>query len=369
MAEHERVRYAVVGLGHIAQVAVLPAFQHARRNSELAALVSGSHLKRTKLQRRYRVEHAVGYEEYEDLLAQGGIDAVYIALPNDMHYEYTLRAAAMGVHVLCEKPLALSERDCQEMIEACRDARVRLMTAYRLHFDEATLDAIELVEAGRIGEPRLMTALLTMQVTDPENIRLDAERGGGPIWDLGVYCINAARAIFRDEPVAVEGFRIRGSDRRFTEVPESFTGMLRFPDERVALFGCSFGTADASMYRVVGTEGDLTVDPAFEYAEGLAHRLTVKGRTTRRRYPKRDQFGAELLEFSDCIIEGRDPEPSGREGLADVRVIRALLRSARESRVVQLPPFRRRRRPEPEQEIRLPPVRKPREVAARSPSG
>jgi predicted dehydrogenase len=145
--------------------------------------------------------------------------------------------------------------------------------------------------------------------------------------------------------------------------------MLRFPDERVALFGCSFGTADASMYRVVGTEGDLTVDPAFEYAEGLAHRLTVKGRTTRRRYPKRDQFGAELLEFSDCIIEGRDPEPSGREGLADVRVIRALLRSARESRVVQLPPFRRRRRPEPEQEIRLPPVRKPREVAARSPSG
>lgn len=368
-APQERVRYAVVGLGHIAQSAVLPAFRHARRNSELAAIVSGNPLKRTKLRRRYQVEHAVGYQEYEDLLHHGAIDAVYIALPNDMHYEYTLRAAAMGVHVLCEKPLALSERDCEEMIEVCRDAGVRLMTAYRLHFDEATLDAIELVESGRIGEPRLLTSLHTMQVTDPDNIRLDAERGGGPLWDLGVYCINGARALFRDEPVAVQGFRARGRDRRFREVPEAFTGMLRFPGDRVASFACSFGAGDASMYQVIGTKGDLKVEPGFEYAEGLAHRLTVNGRTTRRRYPKRDQFGAELLAFSDCIIEGRDPEPSGTEGLADVRVIRGLIRSAREQRVVELPPFRRRRRPEPDQEIRLPPVRKPREIAARSPSG
>jgi glucose-fructose oxidoreductase len=366
----EKVRYAVVGLGHIAQTAVLPAFQHARRNSELAALVSGSQLKLTRLQRKYRVEYAVDYDQYEDLLQHGDIDAVYIALPNDLHYEYTLRAAAMGVHVLCEKPLALSERDCEEMIQATREAGVRLMTAYRLHFDEATLDAIELVRSGRIGEPRLFSGLLTMQVKDRQNIRLDAERGGGPLWDLGVYCINAARSLFGDEPVAVEGLDASGGGERFREVPEMSCGLLRFPRDRVAMIGCSFGAADASVYRIIGTQGELKVEPAFEYAEGLAHRLTIDERTTRRRYGKSDQFGAELVAFSECVLEGRDPEPSGSEGLADVRVIRALIRSSREGRAISLPPFRRARRPDPDQEIRLPPVRRPpREVAARSPSG
>ena len=367
-SEREQVRYAVVGLGHIAQVAVLPAFRHARRNSELAALVSGSRLKLSRLQQKYQVPYAVEYDQYEELLQRGDIDAVYIALPNDLHYEYTLRAAAMGVHVLCEKPLALREQDCEEMIRATRDAGVRLMTAYRLHYDEATLDALQLVRSGRIGEPRLFTSLLTMQVKDRENVRLDAERGGGPLWDLGVYCINAARSLFGDEPVMVEGLDA-GRGERFREVPEMSTGLLRFPRERLALFGCSFGAADASMYQVIGTKGDLKVEPAFEYAEGLGHRVTINGRTRRRSYPKRDQFGAELLAFSDCVIEGRDPEPSGVEGLADVRVIGALIRSAMEGRAITLPPARRAQRPDPDQEIRLPPVRPPREVAARSPSG
>ena len=137
----------------------------------------------------------------------------------------------------------------------------------------------------------------------------------------------------------------------------------------VRLDSCSFGSADTSVYQIVGTEGALRVDPAFEYAEGLVHHLTLDGRSLRRRYPKRDQFGAELLDFSDCIVEDRQPEPSGVEGLADVRVIRALIQAAEEGRAITLPPFRRFRRPEPEQEIRLPPVRKPREIDVRSPSG
>lgn len=364
----ERVRYAVVGLGHIAQVAVLPAFRHAERNSELVGLVSGSPRKRSALQRKYDVPHAVDYDRYEDLLGSGDVDAVYIALPNDLHYEYTMRALDLGVHVLCEKPLALSVGECQDMIDAARERDVKLMTAYRLHYDEATLDAIKLVKSGRIGEPRFFSGQLTMPVTDEENIRLQQERGGGPIWDLGIYCINAARAVFRDEPIAVQGMDAAARDQRFREVPEMTFGLLRFPGERLAMFGCSFGSADTSVYQIVGTEGALRVDPAFEYAEGLVHHLTLDGRSLRRRYPKRDQFGAELLDFSDCIVEDRQPEPSGVEGLADVRVIRALIQAAEEGRAITLPPFRRFRRPEPEQEIRLPPVRKPREIDVRSPS-
>src|SRR4051812_18880926 len=128
------VRYAVVGMGHIAQVAVLPAFAHARRNSRLVALVSDDRAKLAALARKYQIDRTYSYDQYEECLSQ--VDAVYIALPNSMHAEYTVRAARAGVHVLCEKPMAVTARECRRMIEACRTRRVKLMIAYRLHFEE-----------------------------------------------------------------------------------------------------------------------------------------------------------------------------------------------------------------------------------------
>ena len=131
------IRYAVVGLGHIAQVAVLPAFRHAQRNSRLVALVSDDAAKRRKVGKKYRVERTYSYDDYEACLE--GVDAVYIALPNSLHAEYTVRAARAGVHVLCEKPMAVTAAECEAMIDACGEQRVKLMIAYRLHFEEVTL--------------------------------------------------------------------------------------------------------------------------------------------------------------------------------------------------------------------------------------
>jgi glucose-fructose oxidoreductase len=128
-----KIRYAVVGLGYISQVAILPAFVHARENSELAALVSGDPGKRKALAKRYRVPRTYTYEEYADCLASG-IGAVYIALPNSLHREYTENAARAGIHVLCEKPMAVTEADCQSMIDAATKGNIKLMIAYRLHF-------------------------------------------------------------------------------------------------------------------------------------------------------------------------------------------------------------------------------------------
>jgi len=362
-----RVRYAVVGLGHIAQVAVLPAFRHAARNSELTALVSGDEVKLRRIGTKYRVAHRVRYHELGQLLGSGEIDAVYLALPNDLHHPVGLQVIEAGVHLLCEKPLALTEWECRELIEAARAADLRLMTAYRLHHDLATLEALKLVRAGRIGEPRFFSSTFSMQVTDRDNIRLQAERGGGPVFDLGVYCINAARALFRAEPVQVLGMNAAGPDRRFAEVPEMTFGLLRFPEERIASFGVSFGAGETSAYRIVGTKGDLVVEPGYEYAERLGHRLTIGQRRRTRTFPRSDQFAAELVAFSDAVLKGRDPESSGWEGLADVRVVEALLRSAIEGRLVDLPAFDRERRPDPRQAIRLPPVSKPEPVHARSP--
>jgi predicted dehydrogenase len=152
------IRYAVVGLGHIAQVAVLPAFAHSRRNSRLVALVSDDSTKRKTLARKYRLEATFTYDEYEQCLAH--VDAVYIALPNSMHAEYTIRAMRAGVHALCEKPMAVTVEECERMIEVCRDARVKLMIAYRLHFEQVNLKAIDLVRRGRIGEPKFLQLLV-----------------------------------------------------------------------------------------------------------------------------------------------------------------------------------------------------------------
>lgn len=360
-----RIRYAVVGLGHIAQVAVLPAFQHAK-NSKLAAIVSGDETKRRRLSDRYDVPWDTDYRHYDGLLRSGEIDAVYIALPNDQHRDFTVRAAKAGVHVLCEKPMATTEEDCRAMIEAAKTHAIKLMIAYRLHFDPATLEAIRLIRKGELGNPRLFNSTFTMQVREG-NIRAKRRRGGGPLFDIGIYCINAARYLFRDEPVEVSALAVNSGERRFREIDEAVSASLRFPGSRLASFVTSFGAADAGQLQVVGSRARLELTPAYEYAEGLTLQVTKDDRTRRRSFAKHDQFAAELEYFSDCILRDREPEPSGEEGLADVRIIRALDRSIASGRPVRLPAFRRRRRPEPSQMISKRGIRKPTTIV-RAPS-
>jgi predicted dehydrogenase len=357
-----KVRYAVVGLGHIAQAAVLPAFAHAQRNSRLAALVSNDPKKLTELGKRHGVGHLYySYDQYEECLRSGAVDAVYIALPNHLHREYAVRAARAGVHVLCEKPMALTERDCRAMIRAAEKNKVKLMIAYRLHFEEANLKAVEIVRSGKLGEPRLFHSVFAMQVREG-NIRTQEELGGGTLYDLGIYCINAARYLFQAEPLEVIAACARGNDPRFKEIDEMTSAILRFSGERLAVFTSSFGAADASVYRVLGTEGSLRVDPAYEYAMGLKHELTIDGKTQTRTFKKRDQFAPELLYFSDCIKKNIEPEPSGREGLADVRIIRALHLSANSRKAVRLGSFKRVKRPTLRQGIKRPAVVRPPEL-------
>jgi glucose-fructose oxidoreductase len=355
-----KVRYAVVGLGHIAQVAVLPAFKHAR-NSILVSIVTDDRTKRREIAKKYRLDQTYSYREYERCLEE--VDAVYIALPNSMHAEYTIRAAKVGVHVLCEKPMAVTVKECQRMIRACKKNRVKLMVAYRLHFEEINLNAIDLIRKGQIGEPKFFNSSFSMTVR-PGNIRTQADLGGGTLYDIGIYCINAARYLFRTEPTEVLAMSVNSGTDKLAEVDESTAAVLRFSGDRLAAFVTSFNASDVGSYQIVGTKGQIRVDPAYEYAEGLRYELTVNGKTKTKAIGKRDQFAPELLYFSDCILNDRKPEPSGEEGLQDVRIIQTLYRSAKTGRSIRIPSFANPKRPSAAQTIRRPGIRKPHLVKA-----
>lgn len=361
-AAKDKVRYAVIGAGNIAQMAVLPAFAHATENSELVAIVSGDEEKRSELAKRYRLEHAGSYDELEAILERARIDAVYIATPNTEHKEFALRAARKKAHVLCEKPLAPTAADCLEMSEACRENGVRLMVAYRLHFEAANLRALELVREGKLGTPKLFSSFFTHVVREGD-IRREPGLAGGATYDLGVYCINAARTLFGDEPRSVFASAL---ERDGTD--DTLIAQLRFSGDRLAQFTVSNSIAGVSEYRIAGSEGSLHLDPAFEHKDGNDLYLTIDDQTRHEKFEKRDQFAPELVYFSKCVLQNLEPEPSGEEGLCDVRVVEALLESAKLGRPVELPAFQRSNRPSPSQEMYKPPISKPEAIKAPSPS-
>ena len=366
-SSRRKIRYAVVGSGHIAQVAVLPAFKTAR-NSELVAIVSGDAQKREELSKQYGLQRTYSYEEYGQALSE--VDAVYISLPNHLHHEYSVRAAHAGVHVLCEKPMAVTEEECEAMIQAAEESKTKLMIAYRLHFEKSNLEAVELAKSGKLGNLRFFSTDFAQNVVEG-NIRLKepVEKGGGPVYDMGVYCINAARYLFQAEPNEILASSITGSDPKFKEAGEMVSVVMHFPDDRLANFTCSFGAADIGRYTLVGTKGTLTADPAYEYASGTKHRITVEGQTTSKNFPKRDQFAAEITYFSNCVRNNQEPEPSGLEGLADVRIVRAIYDSANSGKSVKLPEFTKKQRPSLQQEIQHDAHGKPETVNVESPSG
>lgn len=367
---NDKIRYGVVGLGYIAQVAVLPAFRHAWKNSELTALVTGDPLKAKKLSRRYSVPHVYGYEELDHLIQSDIVDALYICVPNHRHTEITTRALRSGIHVLCEKPLALTVDDAEEMRSAMKDSRAKLMTAYRLHFEAANLRVLDLCKSGKLGKLKYFGSNFSFEIKDKNNIRLKAETGGGPLWDIGIYCINAARNIFNAEPIEVFGMATASSDPRFDEVHETVSAVMKFPGERTGSFNCSFGANDISEYRVVGDKGSVFLENAYDYATKRTLHTQVEDKKRKQVYKKADQFAPEIVYFSECILSNKNPEPSLWEGWADMRVILALQQSIREERPVRLDMANvKHLRPNSDMQMYYPGVSEPKVIHAKSPSG
>ncbi|MDB6152326.1 MAG: gfo/Idh/MocA family oxidoreductase [Chthoniobacteraceae bacterium] len=338
----KKMGWAVVGLGELALAQVMPAFAQCKYSAPVA-LVSGHPDKARTVAKAYHIEEKsiYNYDNFDRIIDDPAIDIVYIVLPNSMHAEYTIRALQAGKHVLCEKPMAPTVVECENMIAAARKADRKLMIAYRLHYEPANLAVMELCKTKALGELRTFSSSNCQDVSAP-NIRLSSKLGGGPVGDVGVYSINAARYCTREEPVEVTAFAQQpAGDPRFREVPESVSFTMRFSSGVLAMCECSFGTARSEFYRVVCTRGYIEMDPAFSYQ---GQRVMVKEAGGKDFGPRKsqleikeiNQFTSEFDHFSQCILNNKEPRTPGEEGLADMRIVTAIHESVKTGRPVKI---------------------------------
>lgn len=336
----KQIGYAVADLGDLTPHGALSAFARAGDSSRLVAVIAAD---RAHAQSAAQPLRVAGYpvDEFRDCLQRDDVNAVYLALPNSMRCDYAVEAARAGVHVLCEKPMAVMADECRRMIRTAQTNRVKLMVAYHLRFHPAHAKMLELVREGAIGTPKTISAEFTTRADDADDPRLQRRLGGGTLYDLGVTCIHAARALFAAEPAQVMAMTARSSRRRGGDVDEGTVALIRFPDERLAHFHTSFGEEPAAVLRVFGEDGWIQLQQAYRHDTTATLLVNRRGQRETLSFEPGDPFAAEIAYFSSSILQDRVPEPSGFEGLQDVRLVEAIYRSARDGRPVTLPHFAR----------------------------
>jgi predicted dehydrogenase len=337
VANSKPVGYALVGLGFIAETSVLPALRSSKKCKPVA-LVSHDLKRAQQLGAEFGVQGCYSYDHYDECLNHAEVEAVFIASINAEHAEQAIRAARAGKHVLCEKPLANTVEECRDMAEACRENRVRLMTAYRKYFEPGSVALKKLITCGKLGQLRHMFSTYT-EIVDPTKVRWQLDRrlaGGGSLMDIGVYCVNTMRWLAGTTPTEATAHAWTDDPKRFHDVEDSIAFHLTHPGGLVCQGTSSFTARAASFVQVHGDKGWAALNPAFAFEEERRLFGKVEGKWFEEKFKVMDEFVLEVDHFADCIRRQRDPESDGREGLLDVATIRAIYQSARENRTVKI---------------------------------
>ena len=339
----KRLGFAVVGLGELALGEILPAFGQCLA-ARPTALVSGDRSKAEEVASRYGIggKHLYDYKTFDRLADDPDVDVVYIVLPNGMHHEFTIRAARAGKHVLCEKPMANSSAECEEMIAACKEAGRQLMIAYRCQYEPHNRRVVRMARSGEIGPVRLIEASNGQNQGPAGQWRhKKALAGGGSLPDVGIYCLNAARFITGEEPARVTAQILTDpGDPRFREVEDRVSFQLKFPSGILASCQSFYSAHESRRCRVLGERGWIDLDPAFAY-RGLrmtaSHAAGAAEVTGAIKLPEKNQFALEMDHMAGRVSQGGRPHTPGEEGLQDMRIIEAIYRAAQAGRPVDLP--------------------------------
>jgi D-xylose 1-dehydrogenase (NADP+, D-xylono-1,5-lactone-forming) len=320
---NKKMRWGVISTANIGRKAVIPAIQ-ASSNGEMLAVAS----RKPDLAGAFAAELDIPrqYGNYEALLEDEDVEAVYIPLPNSLHKEWAVRAAQAGKHVLCEKPLGLSFRECKDMEAAAEKHNVKLMEAFMYRFHPRTEKIIQLVQGGVLGELRFINAAFTFRLRGANNIRLSKELGGGSLMDVGCYCVNVIRTLAGSEPVEVQAY----ANWAGSGVDLQMAGTLYFEDGLLANFDSALNLERRETVTAAGTEGYLEIPGSFLPGKADAHFSLRRGEGERIDYSiaGADQYRLMVEHFSDCVLNDRPLRDGSGEAAANMRVIEALYQSA-----------------------------------------
>ncbi len=313
---------ALVGLGTYSGDVLAPALSQTE-HCYLAGIVSGSPGKIENWKEKYRLpdDACYTYDNFDSIRDNTDIDIVYVVLPNALHAEWVVRAARANKHVICEKPMAVTVEECNRMIAACKEAGKMLSIGYRLHFEPHNLEVMRLGQQKAYGAIKLIET--DHGLSDTQGWRIEkALAGGGPLMDVGIYCVQAVRYATGMEPIAVtaqEGFK--NHPEKFRDVEESIAWQMELPDGIVAKCTSSY-SEETNRLRVEAERGWIELSPVYGYGG-------IKGRTSEgeMNFPEVNQQARQMDDFALCIKEGRPTPVPGEEGRKDVRILQAIYKA------------------------------------------
>jgi len=327
----EKLGIALVGLGQYAEGQLAPALQETK-HCYLAGIVSGSPEKVEKWKSKYDIpeKNIYNYENFDTIRDNPDIDIVYVVLPNALHAEYTVRAAKAAKHVICEKPMAITVEDCDRMMAACKEAGKMLSIGYRLHFEPYNKEMM------RFGKDKVYGALQKIRTDNGMNgtggWRLDKElAGGGPLMDMGIYCVQGARYTTGLEPIAVKAQEGAKKDpKMFKEVEESLSWQMEFPGNIIAECRTSYAES-MSLLRAEGEKGWFELSPAYGYGG-------IKGKTSdgSMDFEQVNQQALQMDDFAIAIKEGRSTPVPGEMGRQDVKILQAIYEAMKTGRRIEI---------------------------------
>lgn len=331
MAKASRIGYAVVGLGNLARNAILPAFAHSKR-SKLVALVGRDPHKAATLQKEFKALACYDPNSFERCLARSDVSAVYVVTPPAQHEEFTSRAASAKKHVLCEKPLAADAQQSERMVAACCQNGILLMTAYRKYFEPSGLYVKSLIASGALGRLDMIHTSFS-EIYNPSiapKWLLDPSiSGGGPMMDLGVYCVNTTRWLAGEDPVEAVAQSWSHDTNTFHSVEQGVSFRLKFPSGLIVQGSSTYSSAISSFLFVQGTKGWISLSPAYTYEDERRVTGKIGTRLIHQRFKPLDEFALELDAFSTAILNKKAVEPDGEQGHRDMLILQAIYQSAR----------------------------------------
>jgi predicted dehydrogenase len=331
-APEKKLGIALVGLGQYSEEQLAPALQETKR-CKLTAIVTGTPEKAQKWKSKYSIpdKNIYDYKNFDSIKDNPDVDIVYVVLPNSMHAEYVVRAAKAGKHVICEKPMAVTVQECEQMIKACKDANRLLSIGYRLHFEPHNMTMAEFGTKKVYGNIKKMTAL-DGQEMEAGVWRLDKKlAGGGPLMDLGVYCVQGCLYTTGELPTAVTAkFGKKNDPEKFKTVEESISFQLYFPSGAIANCNATYGEKQ-NLLRADAEKGWFELSPAYGY-DGL------KGKTIRGPLDiiNVNQQAFQMDDFANCVNKKQKSRVPGEMGLRDVKILTAIYEAAQTGKKVML---------------------------------